>query len=382
MPISIQLKLSNPADFQLMSRGETHYVAALQTKPGELLALQQACAETWAGLTPILEVLGPRSPGSQPFSRARVNGWIGRLAKAVGTHPIYLDRLRLAPDHPAESPGGPIPVLAAIHAAARRRQIVFVPVLHLGDATATQRQVAESAAVDGRGLALRVPLLDTAVAGGRSFPSLIQETLNAVEVEVVGADLLMDLRQLPDDAEVRVDDLASMVDALVSIGQWRNVVLLGTAMPMSLGGGVVDAGTIGRRRRTEWLVWLALRRSRVSRVPIYGDYAIQNPDPPLDAADGQIPLGMRAAIRYTHETVTIIPRAKAPRHEEGREQYRQLCKLLVEQPEFAGREFSWGDREVADCADGTCEPGWEDHWRGAGTSHHLRFVVNQLAGLA
>jgi hypothetical protein len=90
---------------------------------------------------------------------------------------------------------------------------------------------------------------------------------------------------------------------------------------------------------------------------------------------------MRGAIRYTHEAVTVIPRAKAPRHEEGREQYRQLCRVLVDQPEFVGREYTWGDRQVAECADGSCEPGWEDHWRGAGTSHHLRFVVDQLAGV-
>jgi hypothetical protein len=173
-----------------------------------------------------------------------------------------------------------------------------------------------------------------------------------------------------------------MIDDLVAVGPWRNVVLLGTTMPRSLGGGIVEAGTVGRLARKEWLLWLALRQSGVSRLPTYGDYAVQHPEPPLDVTEGQLPLGMRGAIRYTHETVTVIPRAKAPRHEEGREQYRQLCRVLVDQPEFAGRAYTWGDRQVAECADGSREPGWEDHWRGAGTSHHLRFVVDQLAGLS
>jgi hypothetical protein len=282
----------------------------------------------------------------------------------------------------AETRERPVPVLTAIHAAARRRGVAFVPVLQLADVAATVRQVAESAARDMRGVAFRVPLLGTVPADGRSLPTLVKEALDAVEVDVTGGDLLMDLREIPEDAEIDAEDLTPMIDDLVAVGPWRNVVLLGTTMPRSLGGGIVEAGTVGRLARKEWLLWLALRQSGVSRLPTYGDYAVQHPEPPLDVTEGQLPLGMRGAIRYTHETVTVIPRAKAPRHEEGREQYRQLCRVLVDQPEFAGRAYTWGDRQVAECADGSREPGWEDHWRGAGTSHHLRFVVDQLAGLS
>jgi hypothetical protein len=379
---ALQLSLTNPAEFQPVPRGTGHYVAALQTKAGELRALQEASARTWAGLTPLLEVLGPKSPGSSPFSRSRVDGWAKRLATAVGSHPVFLDRLRLAPNHLAETREGPVPVLTAIHAAARRRGVAFVPVLQLADVAATVRQVAESAARDMRGVAFRVPVLGSVPADGRSLPTLVKEALDAVEVDVTGGDLLMDLREIPEDAEIDAEDLTPMIDDLVAVGPWRNVVLLGTTMPKSLGGGIVEAGTVGRLARKEWLLWLVLRQSGVSRLPTYGDYAVQHPEPPLDVTEGQLPVGMRGAIRYTHETVTVIPRAKAPRHEEGREQYRQLCRVLVNQPEFAGREYTWGDRQVADCADGSREPGWEDVWRGAGTSHHLRFVVDQLAGLS
>jgi hypothetical protein len=64
---------------------------------------------------------------------------------------------------------------------------------------------------------------------------------------------------------------------------------------------------------------------------------------------------------------------------EGREQYRDLCRQLVVQPEYAGGHFTWGDRLIADCASGIDEPGWQNHWRGAGTSHHLSHVVKQLS---
>lgn len=381
MAMAFQLTMSNPADFEPVPTGTGHYVAALQTKPGELQALREASEATWAGLTPLMEVLGPKTPGSAPFTRARVNDWVKRLASAVGSHAIFLDLLRLSPNHPVEARGGTVSVISAIHAASRSRGVVFVPVLHLRDVGTTVRHVADTAACDGRGVALRVPLLGTVAADGSGLPSLVQEKLDSVQVDVTGADLLMDTGEISEDIEIDLGDLVLMIDDLVAIGRWRSVVLLGTTMPRSLGGGVVEGGTVGRLPRKEWLLWLALRRRGLSRMPTYGDYAVQHPEPPLDVADGQLPLGIRAAIRYTHDTTTVIPRAKAPRHTEGREQYRGLCSILVAQPEFAGRDYTWGDRQVAECADGTCEPGWEDHWRGAATSHHLRFVIDQIGRL-
>jgi T4 beta protein len=51
----------------------------------------------------------------------------------------------------------------------------------------------------------------------------------------------------------------------------------------------------------------------------------------------------------------------------------------VERPEFAGGDYSWGDAQILDCASGTQEPGSNNAWRGAGSSHHLRLVTEQLS---
>lgn len=381
MTKSLQPTLFGPEEFQPVSTGTHHYVVALQTKSGELNALMNASPETWTHLTPLIEVVGPKGPGAEPFTKDRVEGWVKRVAAAVGVHPCFLDILRMRPNHPTAMKDGNRPVLSVIHAAARDRRLAFVPVMRLSDAKTIVSQIADTAACDGRGVALRYLLLGTVHPDGRRAESIIKEALDAVQVETGSADLLMDLAYLSADTEIDPEDLASLIDELVAVGPWRSVVLLGTSMPRSLGGGVVVAGTIGRLPRREWLLWSALSKSRLSRLPTYGDYAIQHPEPPMDVVAGQIPIGIRGAIRYTHETETIIPRAKAPRHEEGREQYRRLCEVLVSQPEFAGRDFTWGDRQIAECAAGDCEPGWEDHWRGAATSHHLRLVVDQLAGI-
>jgi hypothetical protein len=379
MTSAIQLRLSGPEEFQPVPAGTSHYVAALKNRLGERNALEHASPQTWEHFTPLLEVVGPKNREKKAFTRSRVDGWVKKVSTAAGRHPCFLDVLRLSPNHPTATTDGKVPVLSFIHASAQKRGMAFVPVMRLGDAAATTRQIAETAARDGRGVALRYPLLGTASADGRSAPTLIKELLNTVEIDVTGADLLMDLGYLSQDVEVHAEDLAPTVNELIGVGGWRSVVLLGTSIPSSLGDGIVVAGTVGRLPRREWTLWSALREADLARLPTYGDYAVQNPNPPLDVKDGQIPMGMRGDIRYTHATETIIPRAKAALWEEGRGQYRQLCKVLVDQQEFAGRDFTWGDLHIAECAEGTDEPGPTSLWRGAGTSHHLRYVVDQLS---
>ena len=73
MTNALQLTLTSPEDFQPVPVGTGHYVAALQTKKGEFDALITASAQTWAHLTPLIEIVGPRSP--RPESRAGSRRW-------------------------------------------------------------------------------------------------------------------------------------------------------------------------------------------------------------------------------------------------------------------------------------------------------------------
>jgi len=375
--IATQLNLNRPEWFQPVPAGTGHYVAALQSLRGERDALVHASEETWAHLTPLIEIVGPKKHATEPFTCERIAAWSKKASDAVGGRPCFLDVLRLPPNHSTATKTGNHPVLSVIHAEARRRSMTFVPVMRLSDVRMTIRQIAETAACDARGVALRYPMLGTVSAEGRGPQSLITECLEAVGVDVVGTDLIMDLGFLSEDVEVDVEDLAAAIEELLSIGNWRSVVLLGSSMPSSLGGGIVAEGTIGRLPRREWDLWAALVALHPSRLPTFGDYAVQNPEPPLE--DQPTGPGQRANIRYTTDDATLVPRAMGAVIQEGAEQYRQLCRQLVAQPEFAGREFTWGDRKIAECADGIGDPGWQPQWRGAGTSHHLRHVVEQLA---
>jgi len=56
-----------------------------------------------------------------------------------------------------------------------------------------------------------------------------------------------------------------------------------------------------------------------------------------------------------------------------------ICQSLVSQLFYNGAAFSAGDREIADIAQKAINSGGGQQWTQWGVSHHLEFVVNQLA---
>ncbi len=363
MRVMSQLRLFAPPSFNPTSGGVRHYVVALQSRIGELDALRALPDSAWERLTPLIQVVGRRTAG--PTTRSTVRQWARRVAPAVGTHPCFLDTLG--------SPANRSSILAILYEESRRAYINFVPVLRVGESSQRRfRAVTDAATQDGRGVCLRHRVLETLPPPGSNVKDLLQATLEALDVRIGEADLILDLGFLDPDYPPDID-LERIVNDSTSVGIWRSLVLLGTSMPRSLGR--VPQGSDGYIARREWEGWVALKETLVTRLPTFGDYAIQNPEPP--GTGGGI---MRANIRYTLENATLVVRGRPVF--EGKGQYRDLCERIVKHPRFAGSRYSWGDEILMRCADGLVPPGSQSMWRGAGTSHHLRVVDDQLQGAA
>ena len=106
----------------------------------------------------------------------------------------------------------------------------------------------DAAACDGRGAALRYPLLKKALSERQTHEGLLRANLERLEVDVQGADLLVDLGYLSGDEEIAGEDLAEQLTELTAVGSWRSFVLLGTSMPRMLGGGIVGEAKWARFR--------------------------------------------------------------------------------------------------------------------------------------
>lgn len=347
---------------------------ALQTKAGELDALRHASSETWARMTPLVQFLGPKKL-DEPLRASRVAGWVRKAASAVADHPVYIDVVRLNPGARTDTAVGPRPVLDVIYHEARKRGMRFVPVAWVGRSNkAHLRSVAEAAAQDRYGLALRHRLNATILPSDEPLGEYLMRLATALEVGAAETDILLDLEFLDPDIEVVADELAADIAELHEVGAWRSVVLLGSSVPATMGG--VEEDSVGALARREWEIWVELSEIRgLPRIPAYGDYAVQNPKPPHDPGGP----GMRANVRYTINGSMLVARGRSVL-QEGNEQYRGLCQRILDSGDYAGPQYSWGDRLINDVALGDREPGGSDMWRGAGTSHHLAFVTNELQG--
>jgi hypothetical protein len=62
--------------------------------------------------------------------------------------------------------------------------------------------------------------------------------------------------------------------------------------------------------------------------------------------------------------------------------YAQLAQLLRGLDDFKSAEYSWGDGVIESCASGAIPRSSQHLWRGAGSSHHMQLMVDQLAALA
>ncbi|HLI58577.1 MAG TPA: hypothetical protein VKV21_02820 [Solirubrobacteraceae bacterium] len=370
---AIQIPLLTPQPPESLPTDVGHYVAVLQTKSGERDALENVSPATWERLMPLVELVGPKHP-EPVLTAAWPREWSRRLSRCLGRRPFYFDILRLSASHPVDVKPAREPILPLLYAWARKREMEFVPVIHVvGRAAKHVRYVADAGLQDARGVALRYRIRAAVLSAGMRHCDVLGEQLADLGVGVADADLLLDLGFLDPDDEIDAEDIASVIRDVCDVGAWRCLVLLGTSIPKGL--GAVKEGTVGAIPRREWELWSRVRTCELPRIPAFGDYAIQNPDPPAENIGGNV---MRANIRYTTATETVIARGRGPVSQEGSEQYHDLCELIVKHPLFEDPAFSWGDAQIAACAKGLRDPGPQATWRGAGTSHHLRFVTDQV----
>ena len=89
---------------------------------------------------------------------------------------------------------------------------------------------------------------------------------------------------------------------------------------------------------------------------------------------------MSAALRYTLDDGYLIVKGRNTR-DHGMEQVRDLCKTLMDSGSYYGKEFSWGDNWIHECAGGA-STGNATSWRKVGLTHHLAVVLRQLASPA
>jgi hypothetical protein len=250
-----------------------------------------------------------------------------------------------------------------------------VPVTGLDRDSAYQSAITRIVSADGNGLCVRLEIRDAAKS---DLKQGIDRLLKTCILKTPQCDLLIDL------GAPSFEPIEGFAKLIVTIAKnlpyrdrWRTLSLCATSFPSSMAG--VKQGTTLIPRQ-EWQLYrrvVELLANEGSRLPTFGDYAVNYPD--------VLPQDMRllkpsATIRYTTRESWLIVKGTNVRDNKY-EQYRDLCKTVVESKYFAGSDFSFGDEYIAQCAAGNESTGNLTTWRKVGTNHHVERVLHDVSSL-
>jgi hypothetical protein len=186
--------------------------------------------------------------------------------------------------------------------------------------------------------------------------------------------LVFDLQdQIAATPELTAAAIRPALRALPQALDWLSVTVAGTGMPT----GTAEIGADGQANipRVEWQLWRLLTDPETRRVS-FGDYCVQHPNPLSDF--NPLFMDSSAQLRYTIPDSWFVARGRGVRAR-GAEQIHQLAGLVVSHADFSGADFSCGDNWLARCAARECGAGNQGVWRKVTTSHHLTYVVRQIA---
>lgn len=354
-----------------------HYVPILKGKDAEYRSLEDLSGAVKLRLTPLIEVPPVSWDHINDCAAKTVDEHVQRITERILNswgieRPLFLD---FDETLHSESLANGTHVLTSVFNEARGREIQAIPVSGIGLDNQYQVAVQNAIAQDRRGVCIR--LSSEQFAAG-DLTTRLDELLNFLGCTPPDVHLVLDFGPiLGSQMDTIVLAVRAVVVALPHVTRWQTLTFAATAFPENLSG--FTPNTLSPTPRSEWLVWqsLANNRDSIPRLPTFGDYGIQHPAlPDIDPRIMQV----SANIRYTHENEWLILKGRSVRVQ-GFAQFHHLSQSLVNRQEYSGRNFSWGDAYIEDCANQTVGTGNHTTWRRVGTTHHLSYVTEQIANL-
>lgn len=205
----------------------------------------------------------------------------------------------------------------------------------------------------------------------------ISALLNDLNLTKERIHLLIDLRFIHEDSIDEHVDLISTLANEVEIESWLTFTVSGSSIPEDVSKMKIGEPNLIRRKEFELWSTLVESAAMIGRVPRYSDYTIVHPD----KADAFVPPNkISTKIRYTTDDCWLVWRGK--RHEKSdtkRVEYQELAQNITRHTCYKGKDFSWGDLTVFECAQKRnqfCAPA---KWVEIDINHHLSFVTHQIA---
>jgi len=352
----------------------THYVPILKGRDGEYGALTCLSAASRERITPLIE-LPPIPWDFEEEKPARtIDAHLKKVAEKLGRawgsgRNLFLDFIWIAEAERMADGRHPVEY---VFGSARAWGLALIPVVGLLRGEDYLFACAREIRQDQRGVCIWIQRED--FVDFSDLNAELERVLTGVRLAPSEADLLLDLRALTPDAR-RIDarNALSLISKVPNLDRWRTFMLAATSFPENLIG--LPPSDCSFIPRLEWELWRDVLARRPHRMPTFGDYGISHPEP--SEVDPRV-MRPSASVRYTANGSWLVLKGRNLR-DHGYEQFHDVCGDLIGRAEYSGRQFSWGDEYIDDCARRRVGTGNLTTWRKVGTSHHLAFVLRELA---
>jgi hypothetical protein len=244
--------------------------------------------------------------------------------------------------------------------------IPMMPILHLDDSPELAADVRYAADLHGGRGVLRLGS-DTQDPDEAEAEEALDRLRDQGGLTIERWHLLLDVFEVRSERDLtRFEPVVRKCVSWARRYPWSSITVAAGAMPESVSHLPVNRPA--PMQRWDLQLW-----RRVADLGVqYADYGVAHP---CIGGAGWRPM---PSLRYTDDDVWWIYRwSQDP---VGRPAMYDLCEALVASEHWPaeGRDFSWGDQQIAARADGRGGPGNATNWRAWATSHHLAHIVDQL----
>ncbi|MGB6454366.1 MAG: beta family protein [Streptosporangiaceae bacterium] len=348
------------------------YAPVLKGKQGELVALSWIEPATREHLLPLLEIVpgNDDEADARPAARSAIQKTVQKLGPWSGQR-LLLDVGLLASDTALKDGSGAIDIAIT---GAVDQGVRATPVLRLDDGQFARREAAAAHADLRTGVAVRLRG-DDLDQDSEDIDDALAALLTELGIHPSDLDLVLDLGGVRGEVAVRGCERIA-ADALRGIRaaeESRTVIVAAGAFPPDL--SEIQPWVIGEIPRYDAALFDRLQeRRRLPRAPVFGDYAVNNPD----FTTG----GFRPApqLRYAMADRWLVLKGTL-RDPRGHEQFYDVCETIAAQPDFVGADLGKADARIASPRANGQGPGNASTWRAIGTAHHLDYVVRRLTTL-
>lgn len=346
------------------------YYPILRAKSGEISAVAALTPRVRRFIRPVFDV---PTRGGAITNYEYLATVVVDIARSWGTSlPTYLDLSRHDPD--TETADGQ-PLISRLFENARQAHLCAIPVAgpvmdKHGKSGAYLNSIADIAARDGRGAAIRIPFPD--LTAPYELSGLINEVQNAIALDDSKCDVFLDAGptdSLPGGLSSAESVLSGAFTAAVhALGQrrFRAVIVCASSIPKSAKSSNPDMPF--QIENFEYRVWSQLLNSISYRHVRFGDYGARFANQTDNKTFARPPARIHLSTPNRH-TLYV----------DGRISYRKLAKRALEAPELASQIGIWGKDAIRDAACGASSEGSATDWVARDTHMHLETMARAVA---